>query len=166
MKEHSTYKPKNWLKIQPPPPIYRPSGKDRSTPTLGVTTQVLTGAFWSTHEVLHRTAAYLSGLHVLPTQTPRSCHVSPASKLLDAPGSRLRPPSFRLGFVAQPSNPDGFVVNRRKPCGLGAASTPIPLMTWPPRRPGLVLVLWSKPTKPRVQTSVVSRYPAPAPPWF
>jgi hypothetical protein len=43
-----------------------------------------------------------------------------------------------LGFVAQPSNPDGFVVNRRKPRGLGAASTPIPLMTWPPRRPGSV----------------------------
>jgi hypothetical protein len=35
-----------------------------------------------------------------------------------------------LGFVAQPSNPVGFVVNHRKP---------------------------------RVQTSVVSRYPAPAP---
>jgi hypothetical protein len=71
-----------------------------------------------------------------------------------------------LGVVAQPSNPDGFVVNRRKPRGLGAASTPIPLVTWPPRRPGSVLVLWSKPTKPRVQISVVNRYPAPAPPWF
>jgi hypothetical protein len=47
-----------------------------------------------------------------------------------------------LGFVAQPSNPDGFVANRRKPRGLSAASTPIPLMTWPPRRPGSVLVLW------------------------
>jgi hypothetical protein len=35
-----------------------------------------------------------------------------------------------LGFVAQPSNPTGFVVNRRKP---------------------------------RVQTSVVNRYPTPAP---
>jgi hypothetical protein len=43
--------------------------------------------------------------------------------------------------VAQLSNPNGFVVNRRKPCGLGAASTPIPLMTWPPRRPGSTLVL-------------------------
>jgi hypothetical protein len=32
-------------------------------------------------------------------------------------------------------------VNRRKPRGLGAASTPIPLMTWPPRRPGSTLVL-------------------------
>jgi hypothetical protein len=47
-----------------------------------------------------------------------------------------------LGFVAQPSNPDGFVANRRKPRGLGAASAPIPLMTWPPRRPGSVSVLW------------------------
>jgi hypothetical protein len=68
--------------------------------------------------------------------------------------------------VAQPSNPDGFVVNRRKPRGLGAASTPIPLMTWLPRHPGSVLVLWSKLTKPRVLTPVVSRYPTRAPPWF
>jgi hypothetical protein len=43
-----------------------------------------------------------------------------------------------LGFVAQPSNPNGFVVNRRKPRGLGATSTPIPLITWPPCRPGSV----------------------------
>jgi hypothetical protein len=42
--------------------------------------------------------------------------------------------------VAQPSNPDGFVVNRRKPRGLSAAFTPIPLMTWPPRHPGSALV--------------------------
>jgi hypothetical protein len=46
-----------------------------------------------------------------------------------------------LGFVSQPSNPEGFVVNRHKPRGLGAASTPIPLMTWLPRRPGSTLVL-------------------------
>jgi hypothetical protein len=43
--------------------------------------------------------------------------------------------------VAQPRNPDGFVVNHRKPRRAGAASTPIPLMTWPPRRPGSTLVL-------------------------
>jgi hypothetical protein len=36
------------------------------------------------------------------------------------------------------------------------------LLTWPPRRPGSVLVLWSKPTKPHVQTLFVSRYPASA----
>jgi hypothetical protein len=71
-----------------------------------------------------------------------------------------------LGFVAQPSNPYGFVVNRRKPRGLGAAPTPIPLMTWLPRRLDSMLVFWSKPTKPRVLTLVVSRYPALAPPWF
>jgi hypothetical protein len=52
--------------------------------------------------------------------------------------------------MAQPSNPDGFVVNRRKLRGLGAASTPIPLMTLPPRRPGSVLVLW-----PNQQTIVL-----------
>jgi hypothetical protein len=103
-KSTTTYKPKSWLKIQPPPPIYRTSEKDRSTHTLGVTTQALTGAFWSTHEVLDRTAAHPSGLRVLPMQAPRSCHVSPASKLLGTPGSRLRPPSLWSWFLAQPSN--------------------------------------------------------------
>jgi hypothetical protein len=34
------------------------------------------------------------------------------------------------------------VVNRRKPCGLGAGYTLIPPMTWPPHHPGSVLVLW------------------------
>jgi hypothetical protein len=46
-----------------------------------------------------------------------------------------------LGFVAQPSNTDGFVVNGCKPRGLGAASAPIPLMTWLPCHPGSTLVL-------------------------
>jgi hypothetical protein len=41
-----------------------------------------------------------------------------------------------LGFLAKLSNPDGFMVNRRKPHGLSTASTPIPLMTWPPHLPG------------------------------
>jgi hypothetical protein len=36
--------------------------------------------------------------------------------------------AFGFGFVAQSSNPDGFVANRHKPRRLGAASTPIPLM--------------------------------------
>jgi hypothetical protein len=76
--------------------------------------------------------------------------MSPASKLLGAPRSHLRRRASGLGFVAQPSNPDDFVVNCRNPRELGAASTPIPLMTWPPRRPSSVLVLWTKPTKPRV----------------
>jgi hypothetical protein len=165
MKEHSTYKPKSWLKIQPPP-IFRPSEKDRSTPTLGVTTQALTGAVWSTHEVsigrsrIHQAFASSQHKHL--------DHV--ACRPLRSFSTRPDPVSARrasgLSFVAQPSNPDGFVVNRHKPRGLGAASTPIPLMTWPPRRLGSVLVLWTKPTKPRMQTSVVSRYPTPAPPWF
>jgi hypothetical protein len=33
------------------------------------------------------------------------------------------------------------VGNRRKPRGVGAASTPMPLMTWPPRHPDSTLVL-------------------------
>jgi hypothetical protein len=52
--------------------------------------------------------------------------------------------------VAQPSNPEGFVVNRHKPRGLSAAYTPIPLMTWPPRRLSSVSVLW-----PNQQTVVL-----------
>jgi hypothetical protein len=71
-----------------------------------------------------------------------------------------------LGFVSQPSNPYDFVVNRSKPRELGVASTPIPLLTGMPCCHGSMLVLWSKPTKLRVQTPVVSRYPTLAPPWF
>jgi hypothetical protein len=104
--------------------------------------------------------------HFTSTQDLRSRHVSSALKSLDAPGSHLRPSSLRSWLCASTKEPDDFVVNRRKPRELGAASTPIPLMTWPPRRLGSVLVLWSKPNKPRVRTSAVSRYPTPAPPWF
>jgi hypothetical protein len=64
------------------------------------------------------------------TQALRSRRVSSVSKLLGAPGSRLRPPSHQFSFVVQPSNLAGFMVNRRKP---------------------------------RVQSPIVSRYPAPAP---
>jgi hypothetical protein len=147
MKEHSTYKPKSWLKIQPPPPIYRPSGKDRSTPTLGVTTQALTGAFWSTHEFsigrprIHRAFTSSQRKHL----DHATCR--PLRSFLVRPDSISARRASDLGFVAQPSNPDSFAVNRRKPRRLGAASTPIPLMTWPSRHPGSVLVLWSKPTK-------------------
>jgi hypothetical protein len=41
--------------------------------------------------------------------------VPPASKLLGAPGSRLRPPSLRSWFCGSTKLPDGFVVNHRKP---------------------------------------------------
>jgi hypothetical protein len=53
----------------------------------------------------------------------------------------MHPDPVSARRVAQPSNPNGFVVNRHKPLELGATSTPIPLMTWPPRRPGSTLVL-------------------------
>jgi hypothetical protein len=43
------------------------------------------------------------------------------------------PPSLRSWLCGSTKEPDGFVVNRRKPLRLGAASMPIPLMTWPPR---------------------------------
>jgi hypothetical protein len=71
-----------------------PPENDRSTPTLGA----LTWAFCWTHEVLHRTAVHPSGLCVLLTQAPRSCCLSPASKLLGALGSHLCPPSLRSWF--------------------------------------------------------------------
>jgi hypothetical protein len=96
----------------------------------------------------------------------RSRRVSSASKSLNTPRSHLRPPSLQSWLCGSTKEPDDVVVNCRKPRELGAHSTPIPLMTWPPRPSGSVLVLWSKPTKPHVQTLVVSRYPAPTPPWF
>jgi hypothetical protein len=74
------------------------------------------------------------------TQALRSRRVSSASKSLGMLGSRLRPPRLWSWFCGSTRNPDGFVVNHRKPRRLGAASTPIPLMTWPPRCPGSTLV--------------------------
>jgi hypothetical protein len=79
--------------------------------------------------------------HLASTQALRSRLVSSASKSLDSPGSISVRRASDFGFVAQPSNPDGFVVNCRKPRGLGAASTPVPLMNWLPRCPGSILVL-------------------------
>jgi hypothetical protein len=79
-------------------------------------------------------AAHPSGLHVLPTQAPRSCRVAPASKLPDAPGYRLRH-----------ARPSGSVL-RLKP------RNPPPMVLWPnhqtPRtRPGLTTPS-VKPAKP------------------
>jgi hypothetical protein len=48
------------------------------------------------------------GLRVLPTQAPRSCHVSPTTKLLDAPGSRLLPPSLGSWFCGSTKEPRHF----------------------------------------------------------
>jgi hypothetical protein len=49
-------------------------------------------------------------------QALRSRCVSSASKLLDAPGSHLRPPSLQSWFCGSTKKPDGFLVNLRKPC--------------------------------------------------
>jgi hypothetical protein len=80
---------KEMAEIQPLFQYMYPPKNDRSTPTVRITTQAFTEAFWSTHEVLHRTVAHPSGLRVLLMQQPRSCCVSPASKLLGTPESRL-----------------------------------------------------------------------------
>jgi hypothetical protein len=68
-----------------------------------------------------------------------TCHPLRSFSACPDPISTRRASS--LGFVAQLSNPDSFVVIRRKPRELGAASTTIPLMTWQPHRPGSTLVL-------------------------
>jgi hypothetical protein len=71
----------------------------------------------------------------------RSRRVSSASKSLDVPGSHLRPPSLRSWLCGSTKHPDNFVVNHRKPRVIGAAFTPIPLMTLPPRCPGMLFFL-------------------------
>jgi hypothetical protein len=77
-----------------------------------------------------------------PQRNPCDPDVCPSLRSLSVrsdPVSAHRASS--LGFVAQPRNLDGLVVNRRKPRGLSVASMPIQLMTWPPRRPSSTLVL-------------------------
>jgi hypothetical protein len=123
MKKHSHLRAKELVEIQPLLLYIGPPKNDWSAPILGVTTQALTGAFWSTHEIFQRMAAHPSGLRVLPTQAPRSCCVLPASKLLGTL-ARLCPPSLRSCFCGATKEPDDFVVNRHKPRGFGVASTP------------------------------------------
>jgi hypothetical protein len=77
--------------------------------------------------------------HLASTQDLLSRHVSSALKYLA--GSRLRPLSLWPWFCGSNKESDGFLVNHHKPRKLGAASTAIPLMTWPPRCPDLTLVL-------------------------
>jgi hypothetical protein len=98
-------KTKSWLKFQPPPPIYRPSGKDWSAPTLGDTIQALTGAFWSTYEVFHWTAAHPSGF--ASSQCKHLDHVAccPLWSFSTRPDPVFTCRAFGLGFVAQPCNP-------------------------------------------------------------
>jgi hypothetical protein len=79
--------------------------------------------------------------HLASTQALRSQCVSSASKSLGAPRYHLHMPSLRSSLCGSTKEPDDFVVHNRKPHGLGAASTPIPLMTWPPCHPGSTLVL-------------------------
>jgi hypothetical protein len=53
---------------------------------------------------------------LLPFDTaPRSHRVSPISKLPDAPGSRLCPPSLGSWLCGATKKHDGFVVNNHKP---------------------------------------------------
>ena len=70
MKEHTHLQAKEMAEIQPLLLYIGPLENDRSAHTLGVTTQALTGAFWSTHEVHHRMTVHPPGLRVLPTQAP------------------------------------------------------------------------------------------------
>jgi hypothetical protein len=81
-----------------------------------------------------RNSLSLDARHAIPT---RVCRFEVARCARIVSPSR----ASGLGFVAQPRNPDSFVVNRRKPRGLSVASMPIPLKSWLPRRPGSTLVL-------------------------
>jgi hypothetical protein len=106
-----------------------------SSPTLGVTTQALTGHFgqhmkFSVERPRIDWAFASSQRKHLDHAT---CHPLRSFPARPDPVSARR--ASGLGFVAQPSNLDGFVVNRRKPLGLCTTFTPIPLMTWPPRHP-------------------------------
>jgi hypothetical protein len=66
-------------------------------------------------------------------QALRSRRVSSTSKSLGASGSRLYPPRLRSWLCGSIKELDGFVVKCCKPHELSVASTPIPLMTWPPQ---------------------------------
>jgi hypothetical protein len=49
---------------------------------------------------------------------------------------------FSLGFVALPRNLMVLWPSHHKPCGLGATSTQISILTWPPQSSDSMLVLW------------------------
>ncbi len=72
------------------------------------------------------------------------------------PVQSRRTPAFGLGFVAQPSNPVVLWPNHCKPRGLGAASTPIPLMTWPPRSSRLGVGFVAKPINPACKLQLLA----------
>jgi hypothetical protein len=84
------------------------------------------------------------------TQAPRSRCMSPTLNLLDMRGSCLFPPSLRSWLWGSTKEPDGFVVNRRKPRRLAAPFTLCSLWLGRHGRLGSVLVLWSNLTKPRL----------------
>ena len=72
------------------------------------------------------------------------------------PVQSRRTPAFGLGFVAQPSNPVVLWPNHCKPRGLGAASTPILLMTWPPRSSRLGVGFMAKPINPACKLQLLA----------
>jgi hypothetical protein len=91
--------------------------------------------------VAHRTDALRPHLASLRRKHCDPVAFPPLRSLSARPDPISALQAFGLGFVAQPKNLNIFVQNLHKPCRFGAASTPIPLMTWPPRRPGSTLVL-------------------------
>jgi hypothetical protein len=100
------------------------------------------------------------------TQALRPRHVSSTLKSLGAPRPRLRLPSLQSWNCGSTKKPWPF-------CGEPpqAPRTLYSLYSNPTHDLATIssrlgVGLWSKPTKSHVQTSVVSRYPALAPPWF
>jgi hypothetical protein len=113
-----------------------------------------------------KTWTFTSGGHtfaavcVLLTQDPWSqCH--PLWSFLVRPDLVSARRASDLGFVEKPRNPIVLWWTTANPANSVYLHAKL-LLTWPPRHPGSVLVLWSKPTKPRVQILVVSRHPASA----
>jgi hypothetical protein len=77
---------------------------------------------------------------VLRFEVSRSRHrklVRPVTHRSDQPSAA----ALRSWICGSTKEPSGFMVNHWKPCGLGVASRQSPLMTWPPRRLGLILAL-------------------------
>jgi hypothetical protein len=73
--------------------------------------------------------------------------MSSSSKSLSALVSHLCLSSLQSWLCGSTKEPDGFVVNRCKRRELGASSTPIPLMTWPPQLSRLDLGFEAQPRK-------------------
>jgi hypothetical protein len=124
MKEYHSLLAQEVAENSAPPPIYRPSGKDRSAPTLGVQHKPPQGHFG---QHMKFTIGRPRIHQAFTSSRCKHLRVSPASKLPDAPGYRLchaRP----LGSVLRPKprNPPLMVLwpNHQTPRTRPGPTTP------------------------------------------